>query len=320
MGAGKKAVLVIISLLLIFSTIFLIIGLFMNNFLYPEIYTQGFEKAGLYKLADKNLENVPAGSFIVIPEGGSKVLIEGFLANILSYIRSDTNTLSLTLKVDKQKIMDFFVSEAEKIPVCRQNQDPFADKENPCRPAKVTPAEFVQQYLEENKIETANRDTVDLTKSYGLEEGSSGRESLDKVKSTVQTYKKAMYLLAGIVILGIILILLLTRSLKSALRWTGSIFIIAGAILLAAAIFGERIASNNLTQIQNDSITSSFVSSVVPLVFTKIRFLVYITLAIGVVLMVISFFFGKSKAKEVAPKAKSEKPRGSKTKKAAKKK
>ncbi len=301
MGAGKRAVLIIISFFLILSTMLLIIGIFANSFLYPGIYAQSFEKSGLYRAIDENLENLPTGSFVIIPEGGSKVIIEEFLANILSYIRSDTDKLSLTLRIDQEELRNFFISEAEKIPVCRQNQDPFADKENPCRPVASTPEEFMNDYFEENSIETPDTDVADLTKVYGLEEGSEGRETLNKLRSAVQIYKKALYLLAGIIILGIILIFLLARSFKSLFRWVGSISLIAGAILMAGITFGENSAQN--IQIAQDEITSNFVASVIPVVFTKIRVLVYITLVIGFCLVLLSFFFRKSKTKETRNKA-----------------
>lgn len=292
--------LAIISILLI---ILLSLSISLNSFLYPEPYFEAFESSGLYSYLDTNFENAP-DMFIKMPQGGSRELFENLFTNFLAYMRSDSNVLDLTVKIDQEKLRNFFLESVASLPDCNQGQNPL-NEENPCLPQGQTPEEYLDLFLEFKGLNFFEEDTVNLADVYGIGEGSEGRQNIDEIRNGVKYFKLSSLLVAIIILVAWFLTFFLERpNNRKFLRVVGLTILISTAILYLAI---KSISSlPNLVTIP-DPIVISLVQTISSLLSSKLTTFTMISAIIGAVLFIASFFIGKQNSLAVKEKKQTKK-------------
>ncbi|MEK6909327.1 MAG: hypothetical protein AABX23_04715 [Nanoarchaeota archaeon] len=280
----KKLGVFVLFAISIFLLIILAFSFAFNSFLYPQVYFQAFEKAGVYSYLDENLTNAP-NMFIKIPEGGARPLIENLFSNFLDYMRSDTNKLDLSVKIDQEKLRNFFLDSIGNLSECRQNQNPF-NEENPCLPRGMTTDEFLDDFLASKNLSFFEKDTVDLAEVYGIEKGSKNRENLDNMRNYIKYYQFSSILLIVILVILFSLIFLLQKpNTRKFLRTLGFILIITSLILITIVYSLNNINLLNST----DQLFESVVDVVKTVLTNKLVIFLSITGIIGLFLVVLSF-------------------------------
>lgn len=282
----KKTGVFIISIASIILIILISMSLTLNSFLYPQIYFKAFEVSGLYESIESNLQNAQDATFIKIPEEGPRPLVESLLSNLLSYMRSDTDDLTLEVKIDKDKLRNFFLDSINKTQECKKGQDPFG--ENPCIPKGESPEQFLNEFLKERNFSFFEKDTVDLTTVYGIDPGSQGRKNLDNIRYYIGYYKYSIVILISLLIIFTSLLYLLEKPrTRKFLRVLGIVLIIPSLIILLmiTSINNLKLLSNI-----NDPLVTSMISTVKSVLTDKFRIFFYSTLILGLVSIISSFF------------------------------
>jgi len=269
----------------IFLIFLLAVSFTLNSFLYPQIYFEAFEEAGVYEYVDNNLANDAGATFIKIPPEGSKPLVESLFSNLLAYMRSDTDTLNLYVTIDQEKLRNFFLDSMGNITECRQNQDPF-DDENPCLPRGMTRDQFLDVYLASKNLSFFESDQVDLTTVYGIEPGSEGRQNLDNIRNYIKYYQMSSILLIVIVAVTFLLIFLLQKpDTRKSLRTFGKNLIIP-SLMLATIVY----SINNLKQLDfPDPLLESLFEVVKGILTNKLIIFSSIAGVLGLFLVISSF-------------------------------
>lgn len=238
----KKLGVFVISMILILFLIILSFSFTLNSLLYPQTYFQAFDKSGIYEYIENNLNASEGTTFISMPNG-PKPVIETLFSNILSYLRSDTDTLNLTVKIDQEKLRNFFLNSVNNTKECLPNQDPF-NENNPCLPKGMNHSEFLDNFLESKNLSFFEKDTVDLTQIYGLEEGSKGKESLIQIREYIEKYKLAQWILWVLVIIFISFIYLLQQNKKKFFKTFGLILLISSLAILTIPYLINNLSFN----------------------------------------------------------------------------
>ncbi|MEK6925419.1 MAG: hypothetical protein AABW71_04245 [Nanoarchaeota archaeon] len=286
----KGAGVFILSLISIFLLILLSFGFTFSSFLQPEVYFDAFESAGVYIFLEENLNNAGSATFIDFSEGVRPVF-NGLFANFLSYMSSKTDVLDLTVKINQEKLRNFFLDSVGNIDECSQGQNPF-DEQNPCLPEGLTRDEFLDAFFEANNISFFDRDIVDLTEVYGIEVGSEQRESLDNLRNYIAYYKASKIILIILILITISLIFVLQQpNTKKSLRIAGIIFIIPALILFFLSMSVNRV--DQYIQIP-DPIFESMINVVKNVLSSN--FLVYsgVIGALGLALFISSFIIKRT--------------------------
>lgn len=276
----------LLSAVVIFLLVLFPLGLTINSILYPEIYVEAFEEGGVYDLINANLNNAQSATFIAIPEGGPKVIVNSLLSNFLSYLRSDTVVLNLTVQVDTEKLRKFFLSGVTNIPHCSSSaQNPY-DEDNPCLPAGVSSNEYLEEFLEKRNLTFFESNIVDLAKVYGIEEGSQQREGVDSIRNYIQYYQLSLIFLgvAILIVLGLIY-LLQKQSLKSFYRTISISFILSGLVIFSLVFGIKNIPS--LIQAQDPIFVKMAISAINVLSY-KLIIHASILFTIGVIFFIFS--------------------------------
>ncbi len=282
---------VILLIILSFSFTF-------SSFLQPQLYFQAFESAGIYSYIEENLESTEGANFIDF-EGRVKITIERLFSNFLSYMRSDTNDLDLKVKINQEKLRNFFLDSAGNLTECSQGQDPFGD--NPCLPRGMSAEQFLDSYLEDKNLTFFEDDTVDLAIIYGIEEGSQGRNDLDSIRRNIQYYQSIKFLLIFLILFSLGLIYLLQKPNNSRfLRTSGIIFILSSLILFLAVVSIKNL--DQAIQIP-DQIVLSIINVFKNILSTKLTMYSSIIGAVGLILFISSFFIKSQKGKSKPKKA-----------------
>lgn len=291
MAVLKQVGIFTISIVLIFFIILLSIILTLSSFLYPQIYSQSFEELGVYNHIDKNIQKIDGATFISFPEEGSQQTIEYLLSNFLAYIRSDTDNLELNVKIDKDKLRNFFLQSVNKIPKCNINQDPF-NKENPCLPQDKTAEVFLDEFLEKRNIKILESDEIDLTTVYGLEENSEGRASLDNLRDKIRYYKLLILLIMIMILTALFLLFILQKpDIRKFIRTTGIIFLASALILfIINYILGNIILQINMP----DELIEKLVLTITSILSKKLILYSSAMLILSIVLFIISLSINNS--------------------------
>ncbi len=281
----KKIGVFFLSILAILLLIILSFSFTLSSFLYPQVYFDAFEAAGMYEYLGDNLENAP-NMFIQIPPTGARSLIETLFSNFLSYMRSDADTLNLEVTIDKEKIRNFFLSSVGNLSECRQGQDPF-NEENPCLPRGQSADEFLDSFLESKGLNFFEESTVDLTEVYGIEVGSEQRKSLDNLRNYIAYYKALKIILIVLILIMISLIFLLQQpNTKKSLRTAGLIFIVPAIILFFISLSINKV--DQYIQIP-DPIFGSMIDVVKTVLSNNLLFYSGVIGALGLALFISSF-------------------------------
>ena len=295
----KLSVHILLVIIMTLCLVMLIVMFFLNQLLYPNMYVSSLKQAGAFDYAEPQLAQSGPTSFIKIPEGGVEVLMKDFMTNLLSYLRSNTDMLNLTVQLDKQKLRSFFLSQMQNVSICSRGEQPdYDDLENLCRPSNISTDRFLDEFLTMKNLTFFQSDTVDLVPVYGLEEGSEGRERLEKVRGYVRYARYGMIFLV-LFILGLVALnfRLERRNRGSFMRWTGSSFILAGAIVIS--LIGLAVSRmKSITPPSEFPLLAGLGNTIVNVVTSKFYLFAGIALVIGLGLFVGSFFFRANKLKQ----------------------
>ena len=296
MGFAKNIALSFISIILIISLILIIISLPLSSLLSPNVYINSLEKAQAFSYLDIQLENVPSATFIKMPEGGIKVLVESLLTNFLSYVDSKSDTLNLTVEIDQQKLRSFFLQQIGNISICNSYQEQnFDNLDKICILPNQTKENLLDTLLKEKNLSFFEKSTVDLVEVYGLEYGTEGRKNLDKLKSYIKIYHYSLIALIIFAIILISLILIINHNTKRSLRWISIPLLISGAIVLTGAIIALDSINDYINQVQYPilpELSRAFVE-----IISKQAYIYASIIIISAVLLFVISFIIKSKNK-----------------------
>jgi hypothetical protein len=166
------------------------------------------------------------------------------IINFLAYIRSDTDTLNLTIYIDGRNLSRTFLnkivfSQLGNITTCQPGQEPdFTTGLPGCLPADMSREEFVAVFLE-----TQNISIEDVEQMFTLEldlvemAGPEALESLQGVRNSIQQGFFLLNVVIGLLIAILISIILLTfHSIKSMLKWVGTTFLVSGSVCFISAL------------------------------------------------------------------------------------
>lgn len=294
MSLIKKLSVSILSLIAIFLLVLLSFTFTFSSFLYPNIYFTAFEKAGVYSYLEENLNNSGKATFIDFQDG-VRPTIEKLFSNFLAYLRSDTDNLDLTVKIDQEKLRNFFLDAMGNLSQCTPNQNPF-DKTNPCLPKGQTPDQFLDDFLYANNLSFFESDTVDLTAVYSIEKGSEQRQGLENIRQYVSYYSFSKFILILLIIIILFLIFLLERPNTNKFLRTSAYIFVMPSISLFALVF----ALSNLDQVIQfpDLIFDSMYDVVKSVLVSKILIYASIIAIIGICLFISSFFVKQAVIKQ----------------------
>lgn len=284
MSFMKKAGVTILFPIAIILIVILALSLTLSSFLYPPVYFQAFESAGVYSYIEQNIGNAESATFIDFQDG-VKPTIERLFSNFLEYMRSDSDVLNLTVKIDKEKLRSFFLDAVTNVSECRQGQDPF-NKENPCLPRGMSSEQFLDYFLESNNLTFLDKDEVDLAQVYGIEQGSEGRESLDNARNYIKYYRLSSIIIAIVILTIWFLIFLLQRPNTRKVMRTISLTLIASSLILFLAV-------KSITSLQDkiniqDPLLISLAQTVIGLVSSKLTIFTAISGIAGIILLILS--------------------------------
>lgn len=284
MGVMNKFAIFILAIISILILVVLSMGLVLNSLLYHQTYYDTLEKEGVYNYLEENLAKSQEATFIEAPNGRYKEVVDDVVSNILAYIRSEKDTLEIKVKVDEDKLRDFFLDRISNFPECKQGQGPFS--KNPCLPKGKTPEQFLDEFLENNNINVLEGNSFDITSVYGLEEGSEGRQVLDNLRDYVSYYKKSMIVVIIMLIAMISLIFILQGfRFKSSLKTISQIFLLSSLILFAIQYFLINLYSS--------------IRLVIEIVANKVGFYAITLGGIAIILFVVSFMIKEEKSKQI---------------------
>ena len=149
MGIIREGILMFVTGIMAFVLVFFIIGLSLNSLLYPSPYIKSMHESGTFEYIEDQLKNTPGASFIKLPNGEVEPLVENLLTNLLSYIRSDSDELNLSVEVDKEKLRSFFLKGMENITVCSPEKLPdFENLEKLCLKVGQTRDDLLDELIE----------------------------------------------------------------------------------------------------------------------------------------------------------------------------
>ncbi len=281
MGLLQKIALVFVSLILIVSLTVVIIGSGIQTLLYPDIYRNSLENSGVYNELDKsfNLTNVPFSLKDEIRPIASNLIDSG-----LAYLRSDTNVLNLTVKIEASTVRNFLIRQAEALPICAQGQ--FSYDNISCRPAGYNTTQLVDMALAMNVVNLPSIDLAPYVNKDGM---------LTKARDVITIFRNVMNAVMLLTLGALFLIIALTRkSLKSMLRWIGANLVVVGIIGVIFLLLKEKVIS--LIPIQQSAVIE-FAKIIISAVFDRIILYGGVLLAAGIAMIVFSFML-KSKEKK----------------------
>lgn len=284
----KGMFLAFITIIIFFSAIILILSFTLYQFLYPSVYVESLEESGAFEYVEEQLGNQTA--FIKTPEEGIEPVVEDLLGNTLSYVRSDTDELNLTVELDKEELRNFFLESMESVPVCQQNQTySFDDLENLCRPPGIDEEAFLDELLESQNLSFFQNDTIDLAEVYGLEEGSEGKATLDRIRKIVSFYKIfVVFLLLIIGLLGVA-IFKLEHKVKKFMYWFGPPLFLAGLTIVIAVLVSKAFLISYLPEI-GVPLLPELIQSVANIIALRTIIFSSVMGALGACFMIAPFF------------------------------
>lgn len=279
MGLIRKIAISIVSIICIVLLSMVMLTISMNQLLYPKIYTNALEKSNFYdsfQLNDSNLIN-----YFVLPETGLKGLINQKIGNLLAYLRADSEDLDLKIYLNKSLISKTFAKQIESVPICSQTV------QYNCR-VNISEKEF-GKILQSTIPDALKKDYIDL-RDYDT------KNQLPLLRRYFGYYYISLYSLIGLTLIFIIFLLLLNKgSFKNYFRSFGSVFTITGISGVISSFIssslGQRIIEKMAVQ-QGDlnAMLKSLVMNIINSLMNRFRFLSFILIAMGLFLLLISFF------------------------------
>ncbi|MEK6844193.1 MAG: hypothetical protein AABX83_02085 [Nanoarchaeota archaeon] len=292
MGFIKRTLVVFISIITVFLLCLFTLFLIIRTFLYPSVYVHSLEQSGAYRFLDESLANTPGATFIKTPQEGVKLLVDGLVGNILSYLRSDTDSLNLTVQLDDNKLKGFFLESIKNLTVCSEGRDPFEGE--PCRPLDRTPEEFLDDVIKEKNLTFFDSTEVDLAGVYGLEKGSDGEKNLEKLRWAISLFQKIFWVFTFAILIFFFLLFLVERNIAKFVRMEGINIFAAGFIFIFSAKVFFSIDEFITQKVPGNSpqIVFSLVNTFLSNFASKVNLYGTIEIVIGMILFAVSFFIG----------------------------
>lgn len=275
-----KVALGVISFILIITIPLVIAGFAGTSMLYPEAYISAFEKEGIYdKLPQMLSEN--GGVAGLFTRDFLKSNIDRTLANALAYIRGESNEPDISIAIDRNQIRSLLLARINEIPQCPAGVTPTSQTAPECFPAGFNRAQFADATLNSAEIP----DKIDL-----LDAQPQLKDAMDKFRSGVGIFWSALYGLAALSALLLLLMIFLTRkSAKSMLRWVGSTLAISGATMVATSFVLTGIVTTALkSQLASSESVMSLVAAVMDVFASNMMLYSAAVLVIGLVLVLLS--------------------------------
>ena len=293
----RKLLLSFLASLLFLVSFMFIFSISAYSLLYPETYIDGLREAGAFEYFESGLKQVPGASFIKIPQEGVEAVVTPLLSNFLSYLRSESDELSLKVEIDASKLRSFFIDSINKVETCKPLQEySFDDLDNICRPSNISPDVFLDDLLEATNKSFFASNLSDLSYVYSIEEGSSGRAKLDEIRGYIQYYRLGMFFLAIIFLFLILAFYFVnSRDLAKTMRSVGVPVMLAGLLILISVLLGagfleKLISGDSSLQISKEIISYLLASSMRPFYTYSISFFI-----VGVCLIIGSFLLPEAK-------------------------
>ena len=291
----RKFLLVFLAFLLFLTSFLFVFSLSGYSLFYLEIYVDGLREGGAFEYAESGLKQIPYASFIKIPDGGLEAVVTPLLSNFFSYLRSDTDKLTLEVEIDLPKLRNFFLDSVKSVTVCKPLQKySFDNLDEICRPFDKNIDVFLDEYLQYKGLNLFSNNVTDLAGVYGIEEGRAGREKLDKIRDYIQYYKIGVFFIGLIFVLLILIIYFVSGNLKSAMRFVGMPVLLCGLLILIVIFLGasalqEFVSAEMSLQFGREIISYLVASAMRPFYQYSICALI-----VGVCLIVGSFFVKKT--------------------------
>lgn len=284
MGAGKKILIIFISILLVLSLIISATLLTTNELLHEDIYLEAINESEISEFIENSTDEIPGGEFIEIPEEEIEKITENFLTNFLSYIRGDSEELNLTIEINSSSLMKFFEEEAEKFPVCLEDEEPYPNGTEPvCRPQNQTTSEFLEEFLEMNNITLSEEESINLAEIYGLEEN----PEFEEIRSNVSKFKPILFGFLGLVIILSLSIFFISKNYSKGTINIGINFAIAGTIILMLSIIPISFLNSISLEIE---LIQNFILNIANALLSKYRLYGGIILGVGAITIGIPTF------------------------------
>jgi len=279
MGFIKFSLLIVVSIVFVISLLLFMVGLNLNSLLYPDFYEKVLEKSGTYDFLSENVEASNAGTAFL--EEQADEIVPELLDESLSYLRGESDDLSLIIDISDESVRAFFEERADSLEDCEKGVNPFVKGVKPCVPPGMNSTQFLDVYLEYNDVEVLNK--VDLIEEFKLD------ESLVPLKENVALGKRVFFWVIVVLIICILLIFVLKfRTSPYGLRWIGVDVMIAGLVLFGLSGLGGSVI--DLIDVQGVEIISNVAESAVGAVFDNLQGSSWKLFILGVVVFVVSFF------------------------------
>jgi len=290
MAIIKKAGVIVLSLMIIFSLVTLTLLISLQSLLNVGTYTTALEDAGVYDFMEKQLSQ---GQSFIVMNGGIRQEINNILSKILDYINGKANREDLTLTIDQEEIKRFYIQEASKIRICDVGETPWATEEINCRPANLTAEEAVDLYFQEMDIELpgGSGGKINLLDIYDRD------GNIENIREAVRIQKIILYaLIIFILILAGLIMLIDKKEIKKAYRTIGFDLVISGIIILSIVYTLRNYLINDiLAKIQ--LIGTAAVRITQPITQTA-NISGGVILGIGIITLILTFLIRKKNMKE----------------------
>ncbi len=285
-----KVALGVISFILIIVIPLVIAGSAATSMLYPGVYISAFEKEGIYdKLPQMLSEN--GGVASLFTKDFLKSNIDRMMANALAYIRGETDEPDISIEIDRNQIRSLLLARINEIPACPAGVTPTSQTSPECFPAGVSRAQFADATLNSAEIP----DKIDM-----LEALPQLKDAMDKFRSGVSIFWSALYGLAALSALLLLLMIFLTRkSAKYMPRWVGGTLAISGATMVATSFVLTGIVTTALkSQLESSEAVLSLLAAVMDVFASSMMLYSAAVLLIGVVLVLVSMKMKGPEAKK----------------------
>ena len=300
MGLLKKIARYLTYIVIINIMVMFIAVLSLNSLFYPETYIKSFEKNDIYSMMDNSLFNGSIKEMIILPEGGTKQLIDEKITNIFSYARSKTDTLDLSLKTKE----DFSYISLEKnlgtLPICPGGINFIQNNQIVCRPSNMTTKDFTNYLIDNNYIQKPEKtnQTLDLKEAIDKDNG------LTKLRKFYSTYKIIKYIIFALLLLFVFLLLFLyVDSIKGFVRAIEIILVVYGIIGIKVSFTIASVSSGQInTLAAGDAglgpMFKALAGDIIHGFTNRILIISIIILIIGIISLTVSWVYDRGHGEE----------------------
>jgi hypothetical protein len=266
----KSIALVILSVLLVVSLTVSIIGLDVSQLIYPNVYENAFDKSGVYYMLSQKLPNNSAVTQVFFQEE-IKANINRLVEGSLSYVRSETDDITLSLQIDDFRIRAYLEGVYPHLPICAPGQYSLKDGQE-CRPENMSPSMFVDYVLTEKNITGSNMQM----NIPGI------KDQLSNVRGIVRTFMTIVWIFVILSVIFAFVIILIKKI--SGIKIIGICMIVSGAISAVVGILISGAVGNFIAQIKPE-LLSNILRDIIVSVFNYLIVIGIIVAGIGLILI-----------------------------------